>query len=59
MASDMNVNNRANLCIGLLQEKCREKNTDLHMVFVDLAMAFDIIPRGLVVLEKEKTASRV
>ncbi len=31
-----------------LQEKRREKNTDLHMLCVDLENAFDRIPRDLI-----------
>ena len=31
-----------------LQEKCREKNKDLHMVFVDLEKALVRIPRDLI-----------
>ena len=31
-----------------LQEKCREKNKDLHIVFVDLEKTFDRIPMDLI-----------
>ena len=31
-----------------LQEECREKNKDLHMVFEDLENAFDRIQRDLI-----------
>ena len=41
-----------------LQEKCIEKNKDLHMVFVDLEKAFDRIS-DLVVFEKESSARSV